>query len=106
MEFRYIVVLVTVNSEETAEKITEALLDSHKAACVNIVQDVDSHYWWKGKKESAEESLLIIKTRAELLDDVVKLVKANHPYSVPEIIALPIIGGNDEYLKWIEEQTH
>ncbi|HXX59259.1 MAG TPA: divalent-cation tolerance protein CutA [Dehalococcoidales bacterium] len=105
MEFRYIVVLVTVNSEETAEKITEALLDSHKAACVNIVQDVDSHYWWKGKKESAEESLLIIKTRAELLDDVVKLVKANHPYSVPEIIALPIIGGNEDYLKWIDEET-
>lgn len=106
MEFRHIVVLVTIDSEDTAEKITAALLDNRKAACVNIVPDVDSHYWWKGKQESTEESLLIIKTRAELLDDVVKLVKANHPYSVPEIIALPIIGGNEDYLKWIEEEAH
>ena len=55
--------------------------------------------------KSANELLLIVKTRAALLDELIKLVKENHPYTVPEIIALPIIGGNEDYLKWIEKET-
>jgi periplasmic divalent cation tolerance protein len=105
MEYRAVVVLVTVDSEQTAEKIMNVLLAERKAACVNIIADVDSHYWWQGKIESADEVLLIVKTRASLLDDVVALVKKNHPYKVPEIIALPIIGGNPDYLKWVEGET-
>jgi periplasmic divalent cation tolerance protein len=81
-----LVVLTTVDSIETAHKIADALLKDRKAACVNIVPKVESHYWWQGKIESADELLLIVKTRAELLDDVVGIVKKNHTYTVPEII--------------------
>lgn len=105
MEYRTVVVFITVDSEQTAEKIMDALLKERKAACVNIIAGIDSHYWWQGKVESADEVLLIVKTRAVLLDDVIALVKKNHPYTVPEIIALPIIGGNEDYLKWVEGET-
>ena len=105
MDTKYIVVFITVDSPETAQKITDKLLTERKAACVNIVPKVESHYWWQGKIESANELLLIVKTRAELLDDLVTLVKQTHPYTVPEIIALPIIGGNEDYLKWVDRET-
>jgi periplasmic divalent cation tolerance protein len=101
----HIVVLITTETDSEAQKIADVLLERKKAACVNIVPGVDSRFWWKGKIDSAQESLLIVKTKASLLDEVVNLVKQNHSYSVPEIIALPIIGGNPDYLKWIDEEA-
>jgi periplasmic divalent cation tolerance protein len=100
-----VVIFVTASSEEEAGKIAERLLTSRKAACVNIVPGVSSSFWWQGKLDSAQESLLIIKTRASLLQEVVALVKEVHSYSVPEIIALPIIGGNEDYLNWIDGEV-
>jgi len=100
-----VVIFVTANSEQEARKLAEHLLTNRKAACVNIVPKVDSSFWWQGKLDSARESLLIIKTRASLLQEVIDLVKASHSYSVPEIIALPIIGGNEDYLKWIDDEV-
>ena len=105
MEYKYIVVFITVDSPATALKITDKLLTKRKAACVNIIPKAESQYWWQGKIESANELLLIVKTRAALLDELVTLVKQIHPYSVPEIIALPIIGGNKDYLKWVDDET-
>ena len=100
-----IVILVTTRSEPEAHKITDLLLTKRKAACVNIVPKVDSSFWWQGKLDSAKESLLIIKTKASLLSEIVALVKAAHSYQVPEIIVLPIIGGNEDYLKWIDNEV-
>jgi len=100
-----IVVLVTSSSEEEAHKVAELLLAKRKAACVNIVPGVDSSFWWQGKLDSTRESLLIIKTRASLLTEIIGLVKSVHSYEVPEIIALPIIGGNEDYLKWIDDEV-
>ena len=100
-----IVVFVTAGTEEEARRIAELLLDQRKAACVNVVPKVDSLFWWQGKLDSAQESLLIIKTKASLLPDVVSLVKGIHSYEVPEIIAMPIIGGNEDYLKWINSEV-
>jgi len=100
-----IVIFVTTSTEEEARRIAELLLDRRKAACVNIVPKVDSLFWWQGKLDSAQESLLIIKTKASLLPDVVSLVKGIHSYEVPEIIAMPIIGGNEDYLKWIHSEV-
>jgi len=100
-----VVIFITTNSEEEAHKIAEYLLTKRKAACVNIVPKVNSLFWWQGKLDSARESLLIIKTRASLVQEVIELVKEVHSYSVPEIIALPIIGGNEDYLKWIDAQA-
>jgi periplasmic divalent cation tolerance protein len=100
-----IVVLVTSSSEQEAHKIAGLLLGRRKAACVNIVPRVDSSFWWQGKLDSARESLLIIKTRASLLPEIIELVKSVHSYEVPEIIALPIVDGNEDYLKWIDDEV-
>ncbi len=100
-----IVVFVTAGTEEEARRIAELLLGQRKAACVNIVPKVDSLFWWQGKLDSAQESLLIIKTVASLLPEIVELVKGVHSYEVPEIIAMPIIGGNEDYLKWIDSEV-
>ena len=100
-----IVILVTTSSEPEAHKIADLLLSRRKAACVNIVPKVESSFWWQGKLDSAKESLLIIKTEASLLSEIVDLVKTAHSYEVPEIIALPIIGGNVDYLKWIGDEV-
>ena len=105
MEYKQVIIFITVDSQESANKITQALLEERKAACVNMIPKIESHYSWQGKIESADEIMLIVKTRAALIDDVAKLVKKIHPYIVPEIIAMPIVGGNDDYLKWVEEET-
>jgi periplasmic divalent cation tolerance protein len=97
-----IVVLITAGSQEEAHKIAERLVSEKKAACVDILPDVDSRFRWKGKIESARESLLLVKTRANLLPDVIRLVKEIHSYEVPEIIALPITGGSEDYLRWLD----
>ena len=105
MDTGCIVVFITVDSPENAQKLADKLLTERQAACVNIIPGVESHYWWQGKIEKTDELMLVVKSRAALLDDLIKLVKENHPYNVPEIIALPIIGGNEDYLKWIEKET-
>ena len=97
-----IIVLITAGSEEEAHRIAESLVKGKKAACVNIVPRVDSLFWWEGKLDSARESLLLIKTKASLFPEIVELVKRTHSYEVPEIIALPIIGGSEDYLKWLD----
>jgi periplasmic divalent cation tolerance protein len=100
-----VVVFITTSSEDEARKIADLLLVRHKAACVNIVPRVDSMFWWEGKLDSTQESLLIIKTKSSVLPQVIDLVKQAHSYTVPEVIALPIIGGNEDYLKWIDEEV-
>ena len=97
---RNVVVFVTAPEAE-AQVLAEVLVREKKAACVNIVPRVRSTYWWQGEIESDDESLLIIKTRTSLLDDLVEVVKETHSYEVPEVIALPILGGNQDYLDWI-----
>jgi periplasmic divalent cation tolerance protein len=97
-----VVVLITAGSEEEAHKIAKLLINEKKAACVNIMPKIDSLFRWEGKLDSACESLLLVKTRALLLSEIISLVKEVHGYEVSEIIALPIIGGSKEYLKWLD----
>jgi periplasmic divalent cation tolerance protein len=98
-----VVVLITTGGEEEAHKIAELLVNRRKVACVNILPRVDSLFWWKGKLDSARESLLLVKTKTSLLPEIISLVKEIHSYEVPEIIALPIIGGSEDYLKWLDD---
>jgi len=100
-EFAHIVLFVTTASTEEAQRIASVLLNKRKAACVNIVPKVSSFFWWQEKLDSAQESLLIIKTKTSILNEIVNLVKEHHSYDIPEIIALPIIGGSQDYLEWI-----
>ena len=100
-----LVVFVTSGSEEEALKIAHALVEERLAACVNLVSPIRSIYRWEGKICDEKEWLLVIKTHMARFDDLEKRVKALHSYSVPEIIALPIITGSSSYLNWLEEMT-
>ena len=101
----YIVLFITTPTTEEAQRISRVLLEQRKVACVNIVPRVSSLFWWQGKIDSAQESLLIVKTTASQLNELVTLVKEIHSYDVPEIIAMPIVGGNQDYLEWIGNEV-
>jgi periplasmic divalent cation tolerance protein len=100
-----VVIFITTGTDEEAHKVAEALLKNKDAACVNIVHGIRSLFWWHDKLDSAQESLLIVKSKASLLSEIVRLVKEVHSYDVPEVIALPIIGGNPDYLDWIGKEV-
>ncbi len=97
----YLVVLITI-PPELAQEFARELVERKLGACVNI-SEVNSLYWWKGKVEESKERLLIIKTKVELFKDILKFVKEKHPYSVAEVIGLPVVVGNEDYLSWIDE---
>ena len=97
-------VLVTC-PKDSAEKIAREVLKRRLAACVNTLDCVHSHYWWKGRLESAEESLLLIKTRLELFCELVQTVRRIHPYQTPEIISFRAEKGSGRYLDWISKET-
>lgn len=99
-----LVVLITATDEGEAGRISDLLLQKRKAACINIVPSVSSGFWWEGKLEHEQESLLICKTLSTVLPELIELVKSVHSNEVPEIIALPIVAGSDDYLAWMEEE--
>jgi len=99
----FIVIFITCVNKNQAKKIAAGLINAKLAACVNIVGGVESLFWWEKKVDRAREVLLIVKSRKTKLAGIIKKVKSLHSYSTPEIIALPIIGGDKPYLKWIDE---
>lgn len=99
------IVFTTCPDSGTAQRIAEALVDRNLAACVNIVPGLRSVYRWKGKRESADELLLIIKARAADYAKLETLVRELHPYELPEIVAVPIQAGLSAYLKWIDHDV-
>ena len=92
-------------SQQQAEILAEQLVKAHLAACVNILPKMKSVYHWQGKLEHGDEHLLLIKTSQEQVDTVFELIKASHPYELPEIIAVPITYGYKPYLNWITESV-
>ena len=96
-----ILVLTTCPDEATAGRIAVDLVEAGLAACVNRVSGVRSTYRWKDRLEDEPEVLLIIKTLASRYQTLEMRLKSLHPYEVPEIIALPIVGGSPEYLSWL-----
>lgn len=99
----YIVIFITASNKKEAKRLAQALIRNKLAACVNIIDAVTSLFWWQGKIDKANEVMLVAKSKKEKLAKIIACVKSLHSYQVPEIIALPIIGGNSAYLKWIEE---
>jgi periplasmic divalent cation tolerance protein len=103
---KFIVVLITVPSQEVGEKIAKVLVEQKLAACVNTISPIKSLFRWQGMVSDEEEFLLLVKSRADLFEnELVPAVLDIHPYQVPEIIALPILMGAQEYLDWIAEET-
>jgi len=100
----YIQVFTTVASKAEGERIAHELLTRHLAACVQLVGPLTSAYWWHGEIARSEEWLCIAKTEQRLFDSVAETIKSVHSYSVPEIIAIPIVAGSESYLRWLREQ--
>jgi periplasmic divalent cation tolerance protein len=101
----HIIIYITFPDNKTASVVVEQLLDHKYIACANLVDNVRSHFWWQGAIDEASEVLAIIKTTRTMFDKVVELVQKDHPYDVPEVIAVPIIAGSGSYLKWIDESV-
>jgi periplasmic divalent cation tolerance protein len=101
----HLVVLSTVGKAEDAERIGRALVEGGLAACVNVLPAVTSIYRWKGRLEKDEERLLVIKTRADRFDALREALVALHPYEVPEVLALPVAGGHQPYLEWMDDNV-
>lgn len=97
--------MVTCGSSAEAERMAKQLLEENLVACVNIAGRIRSLFKWKGAVSRESESLLLMKTRRELFEPLCDRVKELHTYEVPEIIAVPIIVGNPDYLDWICEST-
>ena len=102
---RSVIGLVTCASRREARKLAQVVLAKKLAACVNIVSGVESHFWWQGKLDRANEWLLLIKTTSGKTKALTQAIQANHSYEVPEIIFTPIVAGARNYLKWIGESV-
>jgi periplasmic divalent cation tolerance protein len=100
-----IVVYITAPNEDEAARIAKAIVEERLAGCVNIVKGIRSIYSWQGKIEDDAEVLMIAKTQRHLFEPLKRRVKELHSYTVPEIIALPIIEGSEDYLNWLKEVT-
>jgi periplasmic divalent cation tolerance protein len=100
-----IVVLSTAGSQEEAHRLATHFIEKRVAACVNILPGVRSIYRWKGAVEDGLEFMLIIKTRRSLLPALEQELRSAHSYEIPEMIALPVVEGLQEYLNWIDQET-
>jgi len=101
-QHEYQLVFTTCPDAEAAERIAQALVNEHHAACVNILPIAKSVYRWKGQVESAAEHLLIIKSMTRAFDNIRRCILELHPYELPEIIAVPVANGHPDYLAWIQ----
>ncbi|MFC2160218.1 divalent-cation tolerance protein CutA [Acidobacteriota bacterium] len=100
-----LLVFTTVPDEETAENISQYLVETRLAACVTRTAICKSIYWWKGKITKDNEHILFIKTQAKRYPELEKALVKIHPYEVPEVIAVPLIQGFGKYLNWLNEET-
>jgi periplasmic divalent cation tolerance protein len=97
-----IVVLSTCATEADAERLARALVEGRLAACVNVVPGVRSFYHWKGEIQSSVEFLLIVKTSRELFPALQAEIEKLHLYELPELLALPVVAGAENYLSWLQ----
>jgi periplasmic divalent cation tolerance protein len=99
-------VVVTGPTDETLNEIAKGLVEARLIACANVFDaPVTSTYRWAGKVETEPEKRMCLHTRADLVDEVVAFVKERHPYDVPNVTAVPLVGGNSDYFAWIAKET-
>ena len=100
----FAVVIISASSENESEEIISTLLNKRLIACANLSPKTTSSYWWKGSIEKADEFIITAKTRLSLVGKITEEVKIIHSYEVPEIIALPVLDGNQDYLDWLNNE--
>src|SRR5210317_1175769 len=100
----YIQVLTTVELKSDAEKIAKNLVEKRLAACVQILGPLTSYFHWQGKLDTASEYLCLIKSRNDLFTELKNEIIRQHPYEVPEILAMPITKGTVNYLNWLASE--
>lgn len=98
-------VYITAGDKDEARRIGRELLESRLAACVNIVDGMNSMYWWQGELQDETEAVLIAKTKESLVPELIEKVKSVHSYDCPCVVSVPILDGNADFLKWIEAET-
>ena len=98
------VVLITVPHGK-AEELSEKIVESRLAACVNIVDSVKSIYHWKGVVKKEAESLLVVKTATKKVESLIRFVREKHEYEIPEVVSMIIAEGNPDYLDWLDKET-
>lgn len=101
----YCLVYMTAGTAEEARRIGTALVEERLAACANVIDGMCAIYRWEGRVQNDQEAVLIVKTRADLLDALTERVKALHSYEIPCVVGLPIVGGNADFLDWIGAET-
>ena len=100
----YIQVITSTRNKKDAEKIAAELIRMKLAACTQILGPVNSFYWWNGNIETANEWICVIKSKRSLYSQIERVIKKLHPYQVPEILALPVVEGSKDYLKWFDNE--
>jgi periplasmic divalent cation tolerance protein len=98
-------VYITAGDKDEARRIGQELVESRLAACVNIVDGMNSMYWWQGELQDETEAVLIAKTKESLVPELIERVKSMHSYDCPCVVSLPILDGNADFLKWVEDET-
>ncbi len=103
MEKRPQLIFCTCPDQTCAEELATTLVDERLAACINVLPGIRSIYHWEGKRETADETLLLIKTHHRAYPELERRIRELHPYELPEIIAVPVENGLPAYLDWISE---
>jgi periplasmic divalent cation tolerance protein len=101
----FIQVVTTVENREQAQQVASLVTSGRLAACAQIAGPITSTYWWQGKLETAEEWQIVFKTTQNTYPQLESFLKENHPYQVPEILAIPVLSGNPSYLAWISAEV-
>jgi len=101
----FIEVHSTTDSPAEADRICAAVVEARLAACAQVTGPIRSTYWWRGKLERADEYFLIMKTTQDRFAELARVIRENHSYEVPDIVAVPIVNGTEDYLGWISEET-
>ena len=102
---KFVQILFTINNEEKANEITKKLLEQRVVSCVQIIGPTTSSYWWENWIQQTVEWVCLAKSKEEDFEQIESIIKSLHPFSVPDIVAIPISTGNIDYLKWIQEET-
>ena len=100
-----VAIVIVTAPKGSGASIARQIVEKRLAACVNIVGGVRSIYWWEGRIQDDEEELLVIKTRRDAVESLIGQIKGIHPYSVPEILVVPVIAGNSDYMKWVLDEV-